>query len=468
VEPPTMLFSKSFNPWKYHADMSGLRQIFFAFFLGRWFYRLLAGIIFLFVLSFGIPILFEVAQLLLFLLALSLVLDFILLFVEKNKLTARRIIPERFSNGEENLIQWELKNNYPFQLSLFLIDEFPENWQIRDFRLKAIIAAGENNTLGYIVRPGERGMFSFGKFYVFFRSPLRLVKRRKAFAENTRIHVYPGFLKLRQLEFMAHISDPGNIGFKQVRKTGHSLEFEQIREYVPGDDIRSINWKATGRTGGQLMINNYTDEKSQQIYCIIDKGRTMKMPFEGLTLLDYAVNATLAMSSVAISRQDKSGFISFGDRGGDFLPANHRSAQMAAIVQMLYNLRTQFLESDFSFLYNLIKTRITQRSLLILFTNFESVSSLRRQLPYLRNIAQKHLLLVVFFENTSLKQLASSEVDSVDRLYEKVIAEKFVLEKKLIVKELQRYGIAALLTEPEKLTVDIINKYLQVKARREI
>ena len=117
-----------------------------------------------------------------------------------------------------------------------------------------------------------------------------------------------------------------------MRKTGHSLEFEQIREYVSGDDIRSINWKATGRTGGQLMINNYTDEKSQQVYCILDKGRAMKMAFEGLSLLDHAVNATLAMSSVAISRQDRAGFISFGDRDGDFLPASHRATQMAGIV----------------------------------------------------------------------------------------------------------------------------------------
>ncbi len=141
---------------------------------------------------------------------------------------------------------------------------------------------------------------------------------------------------------------------------------------------------------------------------------------------------------------------------------------MAGIVQALYNLDTRFLESDFGFLHKLIKTNITQRSLLILFTNFESLTALGRQLPYLRNIAKKHLLLVVFFENTSLQTLASGQAGSIERLYEKVIAEKFVLEKKLIVKELQQYGIAALLTTPEKLSVDTVNKYLQIKARREI
>jgi uncharacterized protein (DUF58 family) len=174
------------------------------------------------------------------------------------------------------------------------------------------------------------------------------------------------------------------------------------------------------------------------------------------------------MCSVAISRQDRAGFISFGDKTGNCIPANHRSTQMSGILQALYNLNTRFLESDFAFLHKLIKTNITRRSLLILFTNFESLTALRRQLPYLRNISKKHLLLVVFFENTSLQKLASGEAGNIERLYEKVIAEKFILEKKLIVKELQRYGIAALLTAPENLSVDVVNKYLQIKARREI
>jgi uncharacterized protein (DUF58 family) len=176
----------------------------------------------------------------------------------------------------------------------------------------------------------------------------------------------------------------------------------------------------------------------------------------------------LALCAVAISKQDKAGFISFGDTGGDFIPANHRTVQMSGIVNALYNINTRFLESDYAFLHKLIKTRITQRSLLILFTNFESITALHRQLPYLRNISEKHLLLVVFFENTSLYSLSSGEAKNIEGLYEKVIAEKFILEKKLIVKELQKYGIPALLTAPEKLSVDVVNKYLQIKARREI
>jgi uncharacterized protein (DUF58 family) len=448
--------------------MGILRELLQSIFFGKWFYRLLTAVIFLFVLSYGISFLFNVAQLALILLVVVLILDCWILFANRNPVSVQRILPEKLSNGEENTMLWQIANNYPFRVRLQLLDEFPEPWQIRDLKLKTTLEPDEKTTLQFTIRPKERGDFFFGDLHLYIKTPLQLMIRRKTFPAKESIKVFPGFLLLRQFEFMAHITDPGNTGYKQVRKTGHSLEFEQIREYVSGDDIRGINWKATGRTGGQLMINIYTDEKSQQVYCIIDKGRVMKMAFEGLSLLDYAVNATLAMCSVAISRQDRAGFISFGDKAGDFLPANHRSTQMAGILQALYNLNTQFLESDFAFLHKLIKTNITQRSLFILFTNFESLAALRRQLPYLRNISKKHLLLVVFFENTSLQALASGAAGNIERLYEKVIAEKFVLEKKLIVKELQRYGIAALLTAPETLSVDVINKYLQIKARREI
>jgi uncharacterized protein (DUF58 family) len=448
--------------------MRQLKSLYFSLFFGKRFYRLLAGVILFYVISYVNPFIFQVAEAALGLFLLLSFLDFGILFMKSNPVSVHRILPERLGNTEENTLHWQLENHYPFRVWLQLIDEFPEAWQIRDFKRSFILEPGEKSELSHLIRPRERGEFFFGDIQVFIKSPLQLIHRRKTIPAPESVKVYPAFLQLRQLEFRTHITDPGNVGYKQVRKTGHSLEFEQIREYVSGDDIRGINWKATGRTGGQLMINNYTDEKSQQVYCIIDKGRTMKMAFEGISLLNYSVNATLAMSAVAISRQDRAGLISFGDKAGDFLPASHRATQMSTIVNALYNLHTHYLESDFVFLHKLIKTRITQRSLLILFTNFESLTALNRQLPYLRSISRKHLLLVVFFENTSLHMLASGDAGNVEQLYEKVIAEKFVIEKKLIVKELQRYGISALLTAPEKLTVDTVNKYLQIKARREI
>jgi uncharacterized protein (DUF58 family) len=300
------------------------------------------------------------------------------------------------------------------------------------------------------------------------KSPLGLITRRKIVEAQKLVKVLPAFSELRKYELLAYSNRLSESGNRKIRKLGHSLEFEQIQEYVTGDDIRSINWKATGRKGGQLMLNKYTDEKSQQVYCIVDKGRVMKMPFEGMTLLDYAINATLILSRVALINQDKAGLIVFAEQISQFLPADHKALQMTSILDTLYNQQTKFLESDFEKLHAQISSRITQRSLIILFTNFESLSALQRQLPYLRSVARNHLLLVIFFENTELGQLTVQEAGNIEGLYIKTIAEKFAYEKRLIVKELQKHGIATILAAPQALTLHVVNKYLEIKARQAI
>lgn len=213
------------------------------------------------------------------------------------------------------------------------------------------------------------------------------------------------------------------------------------------------------------MVNSYTDEKSQQVYCIINAGRVMKMPFEGMTLLDYAINSSLILSSVALTKQDKAGLITYGDKWINLLPAERSPMQMNKILFQLYNLTTQFNESDIEKLYINVKTRINHRSLLIYYTNYESISSMERDLPFLKILNKSHLLLLVFFENTELKSLLNAPATTVENVYTKTIAEKFVYEKRLMVKELNRNGIMAVLTSPKNLTINTLNKYLEIKAK---
>lgn len=421
----------------------------------------------LFIISFSLPVIFIVSKLVLLVFVVIVFLDYVILFSGAG-LNMQRILPDSFSNGDENKVEILIKNKYPFKVWLSIIDELPEQFQKRDFLVHAFVGGGVQQSIIYSLRPVERGEYHFHSVNVFVRSPLGFVVRRIKTETAQTVKVLPSYLSLRQFELLAHSNNLAEAGTKKIRKIGASLEFEQIKEYVTGDDIRSINWKATARKGGQLMINNYTDERSQQVYCIIDKGRVMKMPFEGMTLLDYAINATLILSKVALIKQDRAGLLTFAEEIGHFLPASRNASQMGNILETLYNQQTRFLESSYEKLYALIRTRITQRSLIILFTNFESLSGLQRQLPYIRSIARNHLVVLVFFENTELRELTESTADSVETLYIKTIAEKFVYEKKLIVKELQQHGIFTILTPPKNLTVDTVNKYLELKARQAI
>lgn len=434
------------------------------FFSRRW-YFLWVGVILFFVLAYWIGLLFQVSQILtLFALVVTL-LDYVVLFTKKVPVQVIRHLSDRFSNGDQNPVRLEVTNLYPFRISYLIIDELPDQYQRRDFKLEGALKPEETTVLSYDLRPTQRGEYTFHNINVYIKSPFGLIIRRKIIQAERTVRVLPSYFPLRQFELMAFASNVAESGNKKIRKQGQSLEFEQIKEYVTGDDIRSINWKATARKGGQLMVNNYTDERSQQVYCVIDKGRIMKMPFEGMSLLDYAINATLIVSRVALIRQDKAGLVTFADQIGTFLPADRKSMQMNSILEILYNQQTKFQETDYEKLHALIRTRITQRSLIILFTNFESLSGLQRQMPYIRGIARNHLLLVVFFENTGLQQLHTADVKDIEGLYIKTIAEKFAYEKRLIVKELNKHGIPTILTAPENLTIATVNKYLEIKAR---
>jgi uncharacterized protein (DUF58 family) len=214
------------------------------------------------------------------------------------------------------------------------------------------------------------------------------------------------------------------------------------------------------------MVNLYQDEKSQQIYNVIDKGRSMKMPFEGMTLLDYAINSSLVMSSIAIAKQDKAGIATFDTDFGTFLPATRQSNQMQNILEILYKQTTKFGESDFGSLYSNLRKRLNQRSLVILYTNFENQLAMERQLPYIRQIAKQHVVVCVCFLNTEISTFVTEKTKSTEHLYQKIIAEKFDFEKRIIVKKLNQYGIYTVLTTPKNLTVNVINKYLQLKDRR--
>ena len=431
------------------------------------FYLATGSCILLFLVSFYFTGLMILPKILLVGLSALLLTDYFFLFIFGKNPQATRKMAERLSNGDDNKISLNIANRFPFDVSMKIIDELPVQLQQRDWVLVHRFKANQTKTINYSIKPSIRGEYEFGDIILFIQSRLGLIMRRHVIKAETTVPVYPSFMQLRKYQLLSQTTIQTEHGSKRMRKIGHSMEFEQIKEYVRGDDIRTINWKATARKSS-LMINNFSDEKSQQVYCIIDKGRLMKMPFGNLSLLDYAINSTLVLSNVCLQKQDRVGLITFADTMGTVLPADRKPIQKANILQLLYNEETAFLESDYEMLYLQLRKQVKQRSLLILFTNFESMSGLKRQLNYLRSIARHHLLMVVFFENTELTNLAKIPAIDLEQVYTKTIAEKYAYEKRLIVKELMKYGILSILTAPEKLTVNTINKYTELKARQAI
>ena len=425
------------------------------------FYLVLMAVVVVMATGFAWSPLLALGQALLCLLALCAVAETAALY-GRRAVSAVRTCPERFSNGDDNEVDIRVESAYPFATQLTIVDELPFVFQRRDVAFALRLGAGAGATLTYRLRPVERGVYGFGHIRVFATTAIGLIQRRYTCGAPQDVKVYPAYQQLRHYELLAISNRLQDMGIKRIRRAGNHTEFEQIKEYVAGDEFRAINWKASARRH-QLMVNVYQAERSQQVFCVIDKGRVMQRAFAGMTLLDYAVNASLVLSYVAIHRADRAGLITFNERMDTLVAPSRRPAQMEHILESLYAVHTDFGETDYSALVAGVEQRISKRSLLILFTNFTDSQSLDRQLPYLCQVARRHRLLVVYFENSALHDYLSTRPRSTEDYYIHVVAQQMERSQHLIMSRLSQRGILSLRTTPDRLSVDVINKYLEIK-----
>lgn len=428
------------------------------------FFILFGCIAALFALAYPFEWLLPLAKATFAIAVLLVITDLLLLFVRRPKVQCKRTMNAVFSLSDPNKVSLYFDNYSNLYLQMEVYDELPFQFQKRDFKYDIALPVGHATVIDYELRPLSRGVYSFGYTNALVSSRLGLVQRRLRVAAPADVDVYPSIVQMKRYELRAirHIAHES--GIKKMRRIGHSYEFEQIKNYVEGDDYRSVNWKASSRHN-TLMVNQYEDEKSQQIYCIVDKSRAMKMPFKGLSLMDYAINTTLAISNIILKKQDKAGLLSFSDVIGTTLKAERDTGQLHRILESLYREKERPVESNYELLYQAVKRLVGARSLLVLFTNFESNYALERVMPTLRRLNAAHLLVVVFFENTEIRELSNLPLKRSSDIFQQTVARQFLQEKKEMVTRLRQFGIQSILTRPEDLTINTINKYLELKSR---
>jgi len=418
----------------------------------------------MYVLAYSFPFMAFVANVTLVVLLAVTLLDVLLVFSSKDPLSVTRSVKERLSLGDENPVVLTVTNNSTQSISYKLVEGYPVEMQDRRTSYSNTLIPGASRGYKYSYKPGKRGEFEFGDVFVVIRSIFSLASRSITIPLSQTVHVYPSVLQMKRYELLVFQQQKTSAGIKKIRRLGNNSEFEQIKNYVQGDELKKINWKATSRRN-ELMVNQYQEEKSQNIFCIIDKSRNMQMEFDNLSLLDYAINSSLVFSNIALRKGDKAGLVTYSDKIGTMLPPERSAGQMRRIQEALYNQRTHFKEANFELLYQTIRRSINTRSLLVLFTNFETEFAMRRALPMLRQLNKKHVLVVVFFENSELQELAYQQPRSIQEVYQGAIAEKMMSLKARIAQELRRNGIQTVLTLPNDLSVNTINKYLELKAK---
>lgn len=429
------------------------------------FYNLLIAIAILFALSYAYEPLFIISKIILLLYIIYLIRDAYILKKSSQQITCNRIVTEKLSLGDVQTIKYELTNNSTLDLDLELYDELPFQLQHREGIVDASIKANESIFVKHRILPNERGLYEFGNSHVFIRrKKLNLIGYKNTFVNPQEVKVYPSVIQMQKFELKMFSKNAILSGVRNIRRIGESDEFEHIRPYLNGDNIKSINWKATSRQS-QLKVNQFQVTKSQSVYCIVDKGRAMKMPFYGMTLLDHSINSVLVLSNIILKKYDKVGLITFSDKIGSIVPSQSLSGQLEKISQNLYNQKTAFKEPNFELLYYVMRQQISRRSVLLFYTNFEHLIDLNRHLPYLKMISRKHLLVVIIFVNTEILKITDLECEKKSDIYLKTTAQSSIKEKEEIISKLRLNGIQAILTKPEDLNINVINKYLEIKSK---
>ena len=329
--------------------------------------------------------------------------------------------------------------------------------------------------LGYHVRPPRRGDYAFGDTNLRWTGVLGLVKRQARFSTRAPVKVYPNLLDIRKYELQARKGQLQEIGLRQMRMLGSGTEFERLREYQLDDEFRKIDWKATARRA-KPVTREFETEKSQTIMSLLDTGRLMRPPVadpdnpsgQGLAKLDYAVNAVLMLSYVAALRGDRVGMLSFADEVKQYLAPRAGRGQFYRMLATLYAADTEPVESDYVRAFAYLGAKHKRRSLVVIFSDIATGIAADTLVKQIAPMSPRHLVLLVAISDPTVLQLAQQIPRDSVAVYERAVAEQLVDERTLILEKLRQRGVLTLDVPANQLTVSVVNKYLELKARGRI
>jgi len=371
----------------------------------------------------------------------------------------------RFAVGAETEVHVKVSNGTPRPLSLILKDEFPPQMTISGLREgKMRVAAQSSAALVYALKPPKRGVFEFGSIAVRYLSRFGLVWREQQIREAQSVKVYPNMRRAREAELKALGARSLVSSHRKTSWRGEGREFESMRDYVHGDELRHVSWTATARRG-KLVTRQYQVERDQTILIAIDAGRLMTARIERETKLDSAVHAALALMSAAARGGDNSGLLVFGRRIKAFLPPRRGREHMEAALEALHAIEPEMIEPSYARAFEFIAGNSKRRSLVVVLTDLVDEEGSRDLLTSLRLLRPRHLPLVVTIGDRDLKALVREPPEDARELFTQSVAEEIMYQRETALRLVESQGGLALDVTAAALAPALLEKYLQVKER---
>lgn len=380
------------------------------------------------------------------------------------ELEVARINEPKLSLGVANKITLALHNGSSRTLDITIRDEFPVQFPTDTIFLHTKLAPDEVGEVAYHVRPTQRGDYRFGNINLRYGSALGTFQRQTAVPFDEVVKVYPNVLDVRKYDMLARKGMLFELGLRTARVFGAGTEFERLREYTPDDEFRAINWKASARRN-KLIAAEYETERSQYVVSVLDTGRLMRPPIGAIAKLDYAINAALMLSYVAMLKGDHIGLLSFADHVGRYLQPRRGKGQFYQMLEQLYNLPSQPVESDYGRALSYLGIKNKRRSLMVVFTDLSTLDAARPLINHLGRLAKTHLPVCVVMSDPNVVHYAGKEASASHDVYERAVAEMVLDERRLVLDTLHQAGVYTIDVPANKLTVSVINKYLELKGR---
>ncbi len=368
----------------------------------------------------------------------------------------------KLSLGAENAITLKVRNLSGRQAIFQVRDEPSERFITSQLLFAGTVGPFAEWQTVYHVRPLRRGDYRFGDFTLRWQGPLGLFTRQATIKAIAPVRVYPNLIDVRRYDLLLRNNRLQELGLRNTRQFGEGTEYERLREYLPDDDFRRINWKATARRQRPVTVE-YQTERSQNIIALVDVGRMMQSPVAHMAKLDYVLNAVLLLAYVATGVGDKVGLLTFADDIQTYLNPRQGRGQFYRMLELLYGVEAQPVEPDYERALNYLMLKQRKRALVLLFTDLSGGFSMQSLTAQVSLLAKKSLPLVVTISDPDVVTMARSRPQNSQSVYQQAAATRLLDERQLALDSLRRHGVQTLDVPANQLSTSVINRYLQLK-----
>lgn len=373
----------------------------------------------------------------------------------------------KLSLGAENPIRVRLRNRSWRGTSFTVRDEAPELFKIETRTMEGHIAPRGTWEHIYHVRPLRRGDYQFGDLTLRWLGPLGLIIRQAKVDAKAPVKVYPNLLDVRRYDLLLRRNRLQEMGLRTTRQFGEGTEFERLREYLPDDEYRRINWKATARRNFPVTTE-YQTERSQQVMAVLDTGRMMQSPVADIAKLDYVVNAVLLLTYVATGKGDRVGMLSFADDVQHYLGPRQGRGQFYRMLELLYAVEPQPVEPNYRKALAYLAVKQRRRALVIVFTDLTGGASLNSLVGQMSMLARSSLPLLVTISDPDVVNASQMRPSDSLGVYQRAAASQLLDERRVVLDSLRQRGVLTLDVPANQLSMSVINRYLELKGRMQL